>query len=128
MSNTQQTSKQDLRNGILSRKHQFKRTKVVDAQTGTEYEVLQPSIAERSDLRKLVTKTTKDGIEFDFFKFITMAAVRFTVVPGTTERVFEDEDYDALTACPPGGIVDQLSEAASELCNVEEEKEEAKKP
>lgn len=121
-------NKSELRNSILSRKHKFRRTTVVDKDTGVNYEVLQPTIAERSDLRKSVTKTTKDGIEFDFFRFTTLAAVRFTVVPGTTERIFEDEDFDALASSPPGGIVDQLSEAAAELCNVEEEKEEAKKP
>jgi len=128
MSNNPTSEKSVLRNSILSRKHTFRRTKVVDKETGTVYEVLQPSIAERSDLRKSVTKAGKDGFEFDFFRFTTLAAVRFTVVPGTTERVFEDEDFDQLASCPPGGIVDQLSEAAAELCNVEEEKEETKKP
>lgn len=128
MQETAATSRSDLRNGILSRKHTFKRKVVIDTETGVKYELLQPTIAERSDLRKSVTKTTKDGIEFDFFKFVTMAAIRFTVVPGTTERLFDDEDYDQLCASPPGGIVDQLSEAAAELCNVEGEKDDAKKP
>ena len=133
--NTAPTTRDNLRANLLARKHTFKRITVIDDETGAIYEVLQPSIKERSDLRKEVTTTTIDKknqkIDFDFFKFMILAAIRFTVVPGTTDRVFEDEDYELLAAAPSGGFTDKLCEAASELCNISDEEsdpDKAKKP
>jgi hypothetical protein len=128
MSNTRDT----LRNALLGKKHTFRRTTVTDKETGAVYEVRQPSIKERSDLRKEVTTITpgkgnSGGIDFDFFRFMIMAAVRFTVVPGTDERVFCDEDFDALVTAPAGDFIDELAQAAANLCNVDEDQAEAAK-
>lgn len=114
-----------LRSNLLGKNHSFRRESVTDDE-GNQYEVLQPTIKQRAELRKSTTKVTKDGVEFDFFEFMIRAAIAFTVIPGTTTRVFDDEDYDAIVASPSGSFIDKLSQAASKVCNIDDDEE--KKP
>lgn len=114
-----------LRSAILGRSHTFRREKVIN-DDGVVFEVVQPSIRQRADLRKKTTTISADGIQFDMFEFMIQAAIQFTVVPGTDEKIFTAEDYDVLASYPSGGFVDRLCEAASKLCNIEDEAE--KKP
>ena len=117
-----QNTRDSLRSKILGKSQSFRREKVIDDE-GNEYEVLQPTIRQRADLRKSTTKVKKDGVEFDFFEFMIRAAIAFTVVPGTTERVFDDEDYDSIVSQPSGGFTDRLCQAASAVCNIDDAEE-----
>lgn len=123
------SEKATLRNLTLGAKKQFQTKKVAikdEAGTEHEFEVRQPTLKERSDLRKRCTSVTKDGMEFNLFEFLIWAVINHTFVPGTEEKVFSEDDYDGLIDLPAGGWFDELSEAASSLCNVGGD--DAKKP
>lgn len=109
-----------IRAATLGAKKEFK-TEIV-AVNGSEVEVRQPTLKERSDLRKRCTNVTEDSVEFNLFEFLIWAVIGFSYVPGTDEKVFHETDYDGLSAMPAGGWFDELSEAASRLTNVESKK------
>lgn len=114
MSDNQQKTK--LRALTLGAKKNFQ-TEIVSVD-GSDFEVRQPTLKERSALRKKCTSMTEDGIEFNLFEFLIWAVINHTFVPKTDEKVFSEEDYEALGDLPAGGWFDELSEAASKLCNV----------
>lgn len=124
-------AKDKLRKLTLGAKRKFK-IKIIEIGEGEgddkeKFEVRQPTLRERSDLRKKCTNMNEDGIEFNLFEFLIWAVINHTFVPGTDEHVFTEEDYEALSNIPAGGWFDELSEAASELCNVGGS-DDAKKP
>lgn len=96
---------------------------------GQKFEVRQPNLRERSDIRRKATQMEGEQIEFNLFEFMIWAVIKQTYVPESEERVFEDEDYKDLCDIPAGGWFDELAEIASGLCNVETEgkKDDAKK-
>jgi hypothetical protein len=117
----------EIRQALLGNRPEFK-TKVIKDANGFEYEVRQPSIRGRSDIRKSATTTDDKGnITFEPFDFMLRAAMACTFVPGTNELVFCDEDYDALVSMPAGSVIDELSQTAAEFCNVEGKVSDAKK-
>ncbi len=121
-------NKNQLRTALLGTAATFKSAIIKDAD-GNEYEVKQPSIRGRSDIRKLSTSTDEKGeITFEPFDFMLQAAIHCTFVPGTDDRVFCPEDFAALQALPAGGIIDELGQKASEFCNVAGKPEDTKKP
>lgn len=117
-------TKTKLRKLTLGATQKFKTTTVIVE--GSPFEVRQPSLKQRSALRKKCTVVTDGGIEFNLFEFLIWAVIFHTYVPGTEELVFSEEDYEALVSMPAGGWFDELSEAASKLFNVGSE--DAKKP
>ena len=84
-----------------------------------EVEIRQPSIAERAEIRDLCRKGDPDNAVFDLFAFLIWTVIKLTCVPGTTDRIFEDADYDALGKLPSGSWLDDLSEVASKMVNVD---------
>ena len=82
-------------------------------------EVRQPSIGERNEVFSKNLGSGDVNLEL-----ILYMAMKQTYVPGTNERVFEPADYDTLKDQPAGGFVDQFGNAALELMNVEDTKQE----
>lgn len=109
-----------MRANTLGAKRDFK--KEIVTIEGIEYEVRQPTLRERSDLRKRCSSISGETMKFDIFEFLIWAVIGFTYVPNTDEKVFEETDYDALSDLPAGGWFDELSEVASKLTNVDSKK------
>jgi len=119
-----QTARDRLRSKTLGAKKVFLK-KLVEHE-GDKFEIRQPTLRERSKVRKRCTSMTDDGIEFNMFEFLIWAVIGHTFVPETDEKVFSEEDYDELSDIPAGGWFDEFAEKASELCNVSTDGE--KKP
>lgn len=82
---------------------------------GEEVEVRQLSVRDRLNV---YNRSTKNGV-LDPLQFQIWAVISTCYVPGTNEKLFEDADYDGLVDQPTGGFLDQLSEAAINMLNVE---------
>lgn len=78
---------------------------------GQEFELLQPLVKDR-------TEFVKKG-EQDSMAMLIQAVISMTVVPGTTEPVFEDSDYELFNNQTVGGFLDQVSEELLEFMNLE---------
>ena len=84
-----------------------------------EFEIRQPTILERANLRKKCV-TIEDGREvINVFDFLVWSVIENTYVPETDERVFDAADYDTLMQNPSGGFMDKFGEIASNLMNVD---------
>lgn len=81
---------------------------------GASFEVRQPTIRERSELRERSVK----GETLDILAFTVWSVIGQTFMPGTDQKVFEATDFDALASLPSGGLVDVLSGAISVLSSV----------
>lgn len=115
------SSRSSIRDALLSAKTEFK-SEVVPL-NGVDVEVRQSTVKSRSELMK---RSTVDGA-VEFGAFLVWGVIYNTYVPGTNEKVFDEQDYDVLMEDPTGGIVDQLGEAISKIMNVSEDlKEKAK--
>lgn len=100
---------------------------IITSDDGKDFEVRQPSIKVRADIRSASTTISSNGtLEFRPFEFALRAAMACTYVPGTSDLVFSDEDFDVLSGMPSGGLIDDLSQAAADLCNLDSK--ESKKP
>ena len=87
---------------------------------GAKFEIRQPTIKARSNLRsRCTTVKGPSDVDFDMFEFLVWSVIANTYVPGTDDLVFDEADYDALVQNPTGGFMDQFSEVAAELMNVE---------
>ena len=124
-------SKSKLRALTLGKKKSFEK-RIVEIE-GAEFEVRQPTIGQRGEIRNKSMKIDADAeeegesnVKFDMFSFLICAVVELTYVPGTDERVFGDEDYEELKSLPAGGWFDKLTKEAADLCNVKDD--EVKKP
>ena len=121
------TPRDRLRAKTLGAKKVFKKELIkFDGET---FEIRQPTLRERSEVRKKCTSVTEDGVEFNMFEFLIWAVIGHTFVPGTDDKLFSEEDYDELSDIPAGGWFDKFAENASELCNVntEDEKKDSSK-
>ena len=124
MSDQAKSKRDDLRAATLGQTRKFISRKV--KYNGQEFEIRQPTIKARAALRKQSSVYRVDGtVDFDLFEFIVQAVIANTFIPGTDERVFEPNDYEALVANPPGGFIDEFGAIATELMNVDSD--EAKK-
>ena len=126
-------NKEKLRAFTLGARKNFKKVQVeLKIDGATEFfELRQPTIGQRGEIRSKSMKfntSEEEEVKFDMFGFLICAVVELTYVPGTDERVFSDEDYEALKGMPAGGWFDKLTKEASALCNVQENSEEVKKP
>jgi hypothetical protein len=120
--------KKALRSALFGSAPTF-RSEIIKDSNGNEFEVRQPSIRGRADIRKAATTINEDGtIQFEPFDFMLHAAIACTFVPGTDDKVFCPEDYEMLVSLPSGGIIDELSKKAADFCNVEGKGVEVKKP
>ena len=98
-------------------------------------EIRQPSVKTRSILMRKSRETRSSKVEvgevsaedilqsIDYGKMQVLSAIYCTFVPGTDERIFEKEDYDALINQPAGGFVDDISTIAMDLMNAKPEED-----
>ncbi len=106
--------KKKLRELTLGSKPVFQ--KEIVEHNGGKFEVRQPTIRKRSEMR-LQCQDENGG--FNMLKFLLWGVIENTYVPDTDELVFDAADYDSLAAEPTGSYVDILSEAAGRLLNVD---------
>lgn len=125
------SSKRDkLRNATLGVQPVFKSEFI--EYNGQKYEMRQPTIKSRAELRDKCIKSverhepkgtnkTENSVDVNIFEFLVWSVIQNTFVPGTDERVFTEEDYDVLVSNPTGGFMDEFSEVASAIVNVKSE-------
>ncbi len=112
----QQSLRDQLRAVTVGSKNVFK-SKVLEHR-GLKFEIRQPSIAGRKELRK---KLIDEEGSFDVFDALVWMVILYTFVPGTNERVFDEEDYDTLVAQPTGGYMETFSLTASDFMSIDPE-------
>lgn len=110
----------DLRSRTLGKAREFK-SQMVDID-GTQYEVRQPSVRERSAILQAGEVLSGDAKKMDMGRMQVQGIITCTYVPGSGERVFEQADFEALMEQPSGGFVDKLGEVVLTLMNIEAEK------
>jgi len=107
-----------IRSATVGSKAEFKK-EIVEF-NGRKVEIRQPSVKVR---RELFKRCMDDQGRVDSMDFLVWAVIYNTYVPGTDERVYDEEDYDAFISKPAGGFMDKFGEVASKLMNVEESTE-----
>ena len=126
-------NKERLRSFTIGSRKNFKKVEVeieIDGEVEV-FEIRQPTIGQRGEIRSKSMKfntSGKDEVDFDMFGYLICAVVELTYVPGTDERVFSEDDYETLKGMPAGGWFDKLTKEASEICNVQENSDNVKKP
>jgi len=94
---------------------------------GKVYEVRQLGVGERGELMRKVS--LKGRTEEEMMQHIDATEMQIWSViycvfdPETGERVFEEDDYEALLAMPSGGFVDLAAKVAGNLMNVKPEED-----
>ncbi len=114
MTKKKQSVRDELRARTLGSKKVF--NKKIIKHNGRNYELRQPTLAQRAELRRKVLDYEGN---FDVFESLIWMVVFYTYVPGTDELVFEEADYDILRSFPSGSWVDEFSDAASSLINID---------
>lgn len=77
---------------------------------GVSLEFLQPKVG------SMFNQTADESGEAK--SFIVMTMIKNTVAPGTTERVFEDTDYDSIMEMPMTGEIQQVTTIINELMGI----------
>lgn len=85
---------------------------------GAEFELLSPTILER---KMILEKAKKDGESASMFEIAEWAAIYCTVIPGTTEKIFEETDIATFGNMGVNGFLDRVIEAIPELLNTAED-------
>ncbi len=88
---------------------------------GEQYEIRQPSVANRAAIMKKARIQTGDVEQLDIAALQIWAIIKCTYVPETNERVFEDSDAQNFLDGPGGLFVDKFAAVAMRLMNVEAE-------
>jgi hypothetical protein len=89
--------------------------------SGVEVEVRVPTVGARGAIFKASGISGGDMSRADFGKMQVSAVIACTYYKGTSQRVFQDTDYDELMNQPSGGVFDLLANAAINLLNVKED-------
>lgn len=114
--------REELRKKALSKRY-FRRDSVQVTFPGdtepTLVEVIQPTTRERAAILEAGGVSAKKDAKGSLADLQVAAVIACTVVPGTEERVFEPADREALLAAPAGGWLDDLSNAAMRLLDVD---------
>ena len=105
-----------IRAATLGAKTQFKR-KQFDY-NGVDVEFRQPNLKER---KVLINKAKDSKGDFDLTEFLVWSVITNTYVPGTNEKVFSAEDYDAMMEQTGGSFVEKFGNEIAELMNAEDE-------
>lgn len=111
-----QSLRDQMRAATLGSKNVFKSE--ILTHKGLKFEIRQPSIRGRQELRKRLID--QEGT-FDVFDALVWMVILYTFVPGTNERVFDEEDYDTIVAHPTGGYMETFSLTAAEFMNMDPE-------
>ncbi len=117
-------SKDQLRAATLGANRNF--TREVVQIDGNVFEVVQPTIKQRASFREAAMSigTGEDGkgkATFNMGEFALQTVIGLTCIPGTDDRVFSQEDREAMELCPAGGWFDKLAEVAGKLCNISDD-------
>lgn len=99
-----------LRSATVGSKKEFKRTQVEYA--GHTFEFIQPTLRERKDI---VNKCISDTGNIDPITLQVEAVINLTVIPDTTERVFDSADREDMYGRPTGSFIDVFAEKAVEI-------------
>ena len=110
------TNRDKLRKITLGVDPTFK--KEIITYNGQEFEIRQPSIKARAELRQKCIKGTGENLDVDIFEFLVWSVIQNTYVPNSDEKVFDDEDYDTLVSNPTGGFMDTFAETAAKMVNI----------
>lgn len=109
-----QSMRDKIRSATLGKKTQF-RSKIFEYE-GFEVEFRQPNLRDR----KALLDHAKNGKgEFDMIEFIVWSVILNTYIPGTNEKVFDENDYEVMMQQNTGSFVDQFGTEISELMNTE---------
>ena len=110
---TEQSQRDKIRAATLGKSKKLEsRTITID---GQQVELRQPTVKIRNQLLRYAATPECD---VDFNDFLLRAVIQCAYVPGTNERVYEDEDYDVLAERPTNDFVDEFSETIMGLMNV----------
>jgi len=100
----------------LGAKTQFK--KKVFNYNGVDVEFRQPNLKER----KVLLNKAKDAKgDFDLTEFLVWSVITNTYVPGTNQKVFTPEDYDAMMEQNGGSFVEVFGNEIAALMSAEDE-------
>lgn len=99
-----------LRNKTIGAKKVFRRETVEF--DGDTFEFIQPTLGERKSIVSSVRDA--DG-NVDEIALMVESVIALTVVPGTTERVFEDTDREGMLEMPSGSFVEKFAEKAVQV-------------
>jgi len=106
-----------LRDATLGKKAQFKE-KTINLED-QDFVIRQPNLRDR---QALIEKSRNKQGEMDMVSFLIQSVILCTYTP-EGERVFEQEDVDAMLNLPAGSFVEKLGNEIAELMAVDEEAE-----
>lgn len=113
-----------LRQRTLGAERAFRRNSVTVQLPGadgelvdTQFDVVQPSVGARG--RILIAAGADTGRVTDPGKLQALAIIECVCVPGSTERVFSEEDFDSIYGWPAGGWPDQVWAQVSGVMNAD---------
>lgn len=110
-----QSIRDKIRSATLGKPVQFKSKVFTYEEINVEFR--QPNLKDR---QLLINKArNKDG-EFDFIEFLVWSVISNTYVPDTSDKVFDESDYDIMIKQNSGSFVDKFGAEIAELMNVEE--------
>jgi len=102
----------------------IKRKREIVKIDGEQFEVRQPSVAQRSSIMSAAkprVDETDGTTTVDIGMMQVQSVICCTFVPGTNEYVFDAEDVEQMLESPAGSYVDKLSKVAQDLMNVKKE-------
>lgn len=79
---------------------------------GDAFEFIQPTLGER---KSIVASVRNEDGEVDDIALMVESVIALTVVPGTTDRVFEDTDRESMLGMPSGSFVEKFAEKAVQV-------------
>lgn len=118
------SSRKEIRSLTIGAKKVFK-SKLIKYE-GIEIEIREPSVKVWGELLRNVTnigdvEEGEKASRADTDKYLIWSVICCSYVPGTDERVFEDTDYDSLSACPRSGFIGEFSDIAMTMMNADVE-------
>jgi hypothetical protein len=109
-----EVSRGDLRAATVGAKIELQ-SEIVEFK-GLKYELRQPSLRERKQLRQKIFN--EDGT-VDVFEAMIWLTIWQTYIPGTNERVFDEVDYEMFLNNPSGSFVDDFGTKIVMMSNLD---------
>lgn len=86
-----------------------------------DVEVRSPTVRQRADILKAAGVDGSKGTAQDAALLQVTTIIKCCYVPGTEHHLFDDADAEVLQGLPAGSWIDDLSEVAMKLLNVDTE-------
>jgi hypothetical protein len=109
-----QSIRDKIRSATIGKKTQF-RNKIFNYE-GVEVEFRSPNLKDR---KTLLNRAKDEKGELDMINFIVYSVILNTYIPGTNEKVFDENDYDAMMNQSTGSFVDLFGTEIAEIMNAE---------